>query len=557
MKNLCFELLRDWCDALIALQIKGLGDATIDGAFHCRACKVLHGRCPDAVYPLVYMYKKTGDEKYLDAAKSVFDWGENLVCDDGAVYNDSQNEWKGISVFAAVAICEALICGKGLLDGETVKKWEKRLLGLGNWCYHNLDKNCSANVNYPVTNTFAMALLGKYFGREDYMARAKELCDYSMSMITENGFLVGEGKPKDAVTPLGCRPIDIGYNMEESIPSLVKYAKLIGDEALTEKLSDILFKQLDFMLPDGAWDNSFGSRSNKWTYYGSRTSDGCAPAYVLLADKRPEFMEAARRNVELTKACTYDGLLYGGPHYRRHGEHACVHHTFEHANALACVLENLDKEYERVSLPCDEAKDARYYHEVNTYKLACGDYRATVTGYDFGVEFGHHACGGTLSLLWKYGVGPMIAGGEMGYKLVEHHNFQLTLKTKTHRELVPRLEIKKGNESFNSAYFTSPKMENEGCTVKVVGGLANQKTQRLEGDADRSFTYKLTENGLEISIENAQGAEFILPLISGELEIIEGNLKSSEEIFFLTGGFIANEYVIMPNENGKIRLTVK
>ena len=557
MKNFCFELLRDWCDALIALQIKGLGDTTIDGAFHCRACKVLHGRCPDAVYPLVYMYKKTGDEKYLDAAKSVFDWGENLVCDDGAVYNDSQNEWKGISVFAAVAICEALICGKGLLDGETVKKWEKRLLGLGNWCYHNLDKNCSANVNYPVTNTFAMALLGKYFGREDYMARAKELCDYSMSMITENGFLVGEGKPKDAVTPLGCRPIDIGYNMEESIPSLVKYAKLIGDEALTEKLSDILFKQLDFMLPDGAWDNSFGSRSNKWTYYGSRTSDGCAPAYVLLADRHPAFMEAARRNIELTKACTYDGLLYGGPHYRRHREYACVHHTFEHANALACVLENLDVKHKRVSLPCDEAEGTRYYPEVNTYKMACGDYRATVTGYDFSVGSASHPCGGTLSLLWKYGIGPMIAGGMMGYRLVEHHNFQLSLASTTHRELVPRLEIKKGNESFNSAYFVSPKMEAEECTIKVVGGLANQKTNRLDGDTDRLFTYKLTENGLEISIGNAQNAEFILPLISGELEIIEGSLKASEEIFFLTGGFIANEHVIIPSNDGKIKLKVK
>ena len=555
MKKLCFELLQSWCDALVSSQIRGLGDSTIDGAFYCRACQVFHGRCPDAVYPLVFMYKETGDVKYLDTAKAVFDWGENLVCDDGAVLNDAQNDWKGISVFAAIAICEALICGKEILDGETVKKWETRLLGLGEWCYHNLDQHCTANINYPVTNTFAMALLGRYFGRDDYMAKAKELCDYAMSMITENGFLVGEGKPRNEVTPLGCRPIDIGYNMEESLPSLVKYAKLINDEELMKKLADVLLKQLDFMLPDGAWDNSFGSRSNKWTYYGSRTSDGCA--HILLADRHPAFVEAARRNIELTKVCTHGGLLYGGPHYRRHGEHACVHHTFEHANALACVLDNLDKEYERASLPCDEAEGARYYPEVNTYKLACGDYRATVTGYDFSVGTALHPCGGTLSLLWKYGAGPMIAGGEMGYKLVEHHNFQLTLKTKTHRELVPRLEIKKDNESFNSAYFTSPKMENEGCMVKVIGGLADAKTRRLAGDVDRLFTYELTENGLEMSIENAHGAEFILPLISGELEVLDGAVKSSEEIFFLTGGFIANEYTVVPDKNGKIKLIIK
>ena len=107
MKKLCFDLLKDWCDGLLSTQIANIGDPTIDGAFHCRACKVFHGRCPDAVYPLVYMYKETKEEKYLDAAKAVFDWGENMLCDDGAVYNDSQNEWKGITVFAAISLCEA------------------------------------------------------------------------------------------------------------------------------------------------------------------------------------------------------------------------------------------------------------------------------------------------------------------------------------------------------------------------------------------------------------------------------------------------------------------
>ena len=557
MRKLCFDLLRDWCDGLLALQFSGIGDTTIDGAFHCRACHVLHGRCPDAVYPLVYMYKETREEKYLNAAKAVFDWGENLVCDDGAVLNDAQNDWKGITVFAAIALCEALVCGKELLDSETITKWEQRLDAMGKWCYENLDKDCSANINYPVTNTFAMALLGKYFGINDYAKKARELCDYAMSMITENGFLVGEGKPRDTVTSLGCRPIDIGYNMEESIPSLVKYAKLTENEELIEKLSDILLKQLDFMLPDGAWDNSFGSRSNKWTYYGSRTSDGCAPAYVLLADRHPAFMEAARRNIELTKVCTYNGLLYGGPHYRRHGEHACVHHTFEHANALACVLENLDKEHVGTSLPCDLANGIKYYPEVNTYKLACGDYRATVTGNDYSVEFGHHACGGTLTLLWKYGIGPMIAGGVVGYRISEPHNYQLTTATKNHRCLVPRLVIKSTGMEYNSAYFVTPKMENEGYTIKVTGGLSNPKTHRLENDTDRLFTYTLTENGLELTVEKAHGAEFILPLIAGELNVIDGCVKANEEIFFLTGGFIADEYTISPDASGKIKLIIK
>ncbi len=557
MKKLCFDLLRDWCDALRKLQFRGIEVGGLEGAFYCRSCQVIHGRCPDAVYPFVYMYKATRDERYLNAAKDVFDFGETLLCDDGAVFNDAQNEWKGITVFAAVSLCEALNCGKEFLDTDTVAKWEKRLLGMGEWCYANLDKDCTANINYPVTNTFAMELLGRYFEREDFLKKAKELEDYAMTMITENGFLVGEGKPRDAITPLGCSPIDIGYNMEESLPSLVKYAKLKGDEALLDKLADILLKQLDFMLPDGAWDNSFGSRNNKWTYYGSRTSDGCAPAYVLLADRNPAFMEAARRNVELIKACTYDGLLYGGPHYKRHGEHACTHHTFEHANALACVLENLDGEYERTDIPCDCVSGVKYYPEVNTYKLAAGNYRATVTGYDYAIELGHHACGGTLSMLWKYGTGPIIAGSVVGYRISEPHNYQLTKATKTHRCLVPRLEIKKDGVVYNTAFFTSMSMTTSGTSVKSISGLADKNCHRLKDDVDRIFNYSLTENGLEISIENAQGAKFILPLIAGELETVCGKVIASEEIFFLTGGFIANEYKISPDSDGKILLKIR
>jgi hypothetical protein len=85
---------------------------------------------------------------------------------------------------------------------------------------------------------------------------------------------------------------------------------------------------MEFMLPDGAWDNSWGTRNFKWTWWGSRTSDGCHPAYRLLADRDPRFAEVSRRNLALMAACTHDGLLYGGPHYRAAGYAPCIHHTF-------------------------------------------------------------------------------------------------------------------------------------------------------------------------------------------------------------------------------------
>lgn len=56
----------------------------------------------------------------------------------------------------------------------------------------------------------------------------------ALDCLTEDGLLIGEGKPVDGFSPKGCRPVDIGYNMEESLPSLVQYAYETDDEKLKE-----------------------------------------------------------------------------------------------------------------------------------------------------------------------------------------------------------------------------------------------------------------------------------------------------------------------------------
>ncbi len=99
----------------------------------------------------------------------------------------------------------------------------------------------------------------------------------------------------------GLLPIDIGYNVEESLNGVVQYAVHKKDEKLIQLLTESLNGHLEFMLPDGAWDNSFGTRQNKWTYWGSRTTDGCQPAFTLLADRNPAFGTAAILSTELLK----------------------------------------------------------------------------------------------------------------------------------------------------------------------------------------------------------------------------------------------------------------
>ena len=222
----------------------------------------------------------------------MFAYGDNLLCEDGGLYNDAQTTWRYTTTFHLIAVVEAYLAGQEILPQDAKEKFRDRIVRMAEWLYRNLDEKSPANINYSTTNGLALALAGKFLCNADYLRQAKRLTDYAMAHFTENGFLYGESKPHDKKSALGLYGIDLGYNAEESVPALVKYACLVGDEGMKDKLSKVLARQAEFLFPDGGWDNSFGNRNNKWTYWGSRTSDGCAPAYLLLADRDPSFAES-------------------------------------------------------------------------------------------------------------------------------------------------------------------------------------------------------------------------------------------------------------------------
>lgn len=556
--SLYFKLLKNYCDGLISLQDTSK-DRAFRGGIWCRACKMIHGRSPDGVFALTEMYKRTGEEKYLNAAELVFDYGENLLCTDGGLYNDAQTTWRYTTVFHLIAEAEAYEAAKDLIPQGFAKKLIERTQKNAAWLYENLDESSPANINYSTTNGLALMLAGRLLGEEKYLRRAKRLVTYAMEHLTENGLLYGECKPHGKKSARGCYGIDIGYNVEESVPALVKYACTVNDEAMKTELVNVLRGHLEFMFPDGGWDNSFGVRNNKWTYWGSRTSDGCAPAYLLLADRDPAFAEAALRNTELLERCTAEGLLYGGPDYRKHGEYACTHHTFEHANALAYVVEHIEEKYlipARTQLPSERREGFRYYPETATYKVYVGEYQATVTGYDFDVPFSGHASGGTLTALFHKKAGPMIMASVTDYVLVEPTNMQQVQDREYHRSLTPRFVLRASGKTFASSRYTNAEMTSDGCgTIFVKTGLAEESCIPHEG-YHPEISYTLSENGLHVEIAKAEGLQYILPLISGKLELIHGKIAGSEEIFFLTGGFTAEETVLEAEKDGRIAFRI-
>lgn len=557
------NLLTIWCDRLISLQIRGYG-APHDGGFLCPACTAIHGRADNAFYPFLYLYQKSGDPKYYNAALSVFDFHERMLTPEKAAYNDLNNLWTGITAFSAIGYYKALTKTAEAMTPELKARTESRFKDAAGWALRHLSLSAglSTNINYYAAAAALFADCGIYFHDEVYMTESRRLIDYCLRHCSENGLLVGEGTPHDALTPHGCRPVDLGYDIEESLPCLTEAAEALGDETLLQKLAALMLQNLDFILPDGGIDNSFGTRNNKWTYYGSRTSDGCLAALMTLGKYEPLLFEAAYRNADLLIACTADGLLHGGPHYAKLGLKPCMHHSLCHAVALADALQiGLSETHRsglgRMPLPCEDAGPRlRHYPEIAAYRLVNRRFIATVTAYDFrGPNFDNgasHASGGTLTLLYDKENGPAIAGSTLDYQLTEALNMQAPNLILPHASLIPRLEIGDGADVYSSA------LENEVT-------LAAEETAdgaRISAIA-RKYTclYDFFDDALEITVrlrnpQDIESAVFILPMITGSASVDTENDYTTRNIYWLSGGFLAKEYRLRPDEKGRFRIRI-
>ena len=562
-------LLCEWCDALVALQIDAPGEPETDGGIRCPACGRVHGRCHEAVYPLLHLADATGEAKYLTAARRLFAWGENMRRPDGSMINDTDSPWQGVTVFAAVALHDALNYHGGLLGPDERAAWEARLLGMGEWLLVNIRVGSPAYLNYYAANACAMALLGNYFDRGDFLHAARELAAYCFEHVGENGLLFGEGKPHDLKTPKGCRAVDIGYNVEESLPSLCRYAETMNDAEAAEKSRALYRAHLALMLPDGAWDNSMGTRAFKWTYWGSRTSDGAQDALFRLGKTDPVFAEAALRNAELYRKCTHGGLLHGGPDYARAGEPPCVHHTFCHAKTLAAALNEGLYDFARQALPSEAQTPIRYFSELDTVRIARGDWIADITAYDAAAKRGAHVSGGTMSLLWNRRCGAVVAAGPAEDLLFEPNNQQRAQGNISSGLSCPRIEAeidgKQYAQRFDPGAVLRYEERKDVTVVRADAHLCDRENVRASSDGGCKLTYLLGEDGLliegAVALQIAQGARYILPVVSDRVRVsvLRGeSARPPEEIFCLTPGFLCREYVILPDADGRfaVKLTV-
>ena len=378
--------------------------------------------------------------------------------------------------------------------------------------------------------------MGNVLNRDDFKAKSKTLASQVKTYFTKNeGLLFGECKKSSSkLSEKGLHGVDLGYNVEETLNSLVMYALKEKDEELLQIVTKSLNSHLEFMLPDGAWDNSWGNRMYKWSYWGSRTCDGSQPAFGMMAHINPAFGTAAVKNTELLKRCTADGLIHGGPGFIEAEIPPCIHHTFTHAKPLAALLDHwkhLPEINANAALPRVTADGVKHFKDLDVYLFARGNWRGTVSAYDAEYHYKYdyrQASGGALGVLYHNKVGLLCAASMAEYHLVEKNNQQ----PQPGKDicLTPRLEVYKEDVWYTNLYdlpaTVTSKDENGTITLLADVKLKSIERKEIEGTASAfDIAYSCNANTTKIKISTKQEIKtqtaFVLPIISPSSEVVK------------------------------------
>lgn len=548
-------LLRIWCDGLDEYRVSCKSER-MRGALLCPACQINHGRLSDLVLPLVTLWHLTGEEKYLtDATEAVAFNERTLKSPDGGYYNDAGNRWLGTTAFSALALGETLLAYKRELPCELYDSW----LGIFNrLCAFVYDRfpTLGAVINYKAGEAALMAMSFRLTGNNAHMRRAL-ICEKLCSKhFDSDGLFFGEGHPSGYVSEGGCHLIDMGYNLEESLPLLLRYSELMGSDTQKDFYKARLIDHLEFMLPDGAIDNSFGTRHNKWTYWGSRTSDGVISALAMCPGDAMLY-EATKRALTLWERCTEGGLL-ALPMGKLVGEPTCLHHTICHAKALALLIISDPKKPEGdARLPREKEYGVKSFQGGRLALISRGDYRATVNAIDLCNYKGAENGGGTLTMLWHEAVGAIFASTTDEYFPSEPLNMQYAVS----RELLTSMTVRALTDRRSSVKDKDVTLRTEGDGVYAE----NSERELYYGVEGKDFVIKLkTKKPCGFYLPTVCGAQDVRTecnrvMIGESLEIIadiKPTVDTEKKHFHPVGGFLYTEIFYRVDSDIEIRVRV-
>lgn len=444
----CLALLCDQLDALLALQVTTPGAAR--GALMDPACGCLHTRAGEAIFPLAAAYQRTAQARYRQAALALGDWLIAQQTGDGS-WLETPEDWRGTTADQLLALCGAMELLGGELGVARSERWHHAARSAADFLLGFIGPE-TVHVNYLATTAAALAAVSLRSADPRHARRARELARLICStLINQDGLIAGEGHREQA----RLYGVDPGYNLDMTLWGLALYARLLGDSAVEEAAARSLAAHLPFLYPDGLLDNSWGTRSYKWTTYGSLTAHGVQASLALLAHRDARFQTGLERTLTYLAGMVRGGLVGYGPRFWGRRQAPCIYPTFTRAAALALVLVYGRAAGPGAPLPCD-APFARGYPSVGVAVVRTGELMATLSAYGYTApgararsKYMARSSGGGIHALWFTGLGLVQAAGPARYQRWEEMHLPAA---EALLPLGPRVDQVEGSRRYSSLH---------------------------------------------------------------------------------------------------------
>lgn len=471
------------------------------GGIYCPHCKLYHTRAAETVYPFAYEYHKMGNKTYLRAAINAGNWLIKQQEDNGA-WLETPEEWTGTTTDQVLMMALAYPILKSHLSKKEKDSWLHSIEKAGDYLVKVMSPQF-ASINYCATTTASLMAVNEIINKQSYQNKARELAYQVVGKMDQDYFLTGEGGRVFGVK----YGIDLGYNLEMSLWGLALFAQLAKDDAVKQIVEKSLAQHLYFIYPDGSMDASWGIRSNKWTCFGSGTSDGCQVLFSLFMDKNDQYRTAAIRNIQFLKTCMKNGIVGFGPlYYNMYDCQPCIYPTFTKAKNMAMAVALAKADVGKVpQLPLDKT-GMHYFPTLNLTVSRTAQWCVTISGYTYKdpagdrTKYMHRPSGGTITNLWLNGHGYFQASSQTIYKRWEPMSFP---EIPTPLPLTPRIEFSSDLDYFTNLYefdaIMTNNKKNGTYIVTSFGKLKNSKQQ--EGGIAYRLKHIISDNSVCKEIE--------------------------------------------------------
>jgi hypothetical protein len=362
----------------------------------------IHSRAAEAVYPLAVAFKHSQDAKYANAAVRLGDWLVSVQTQSGAWMEEwpKTTGWDGTSADQLISLANAYVILKAELSAAQSAAWLSSITRAADWIFANFPKG---NINYVPTGAVALLSASRAVPspKQAWLTKAASLMAQTLEAINDEQLLTGEG--------MG---VDLGYNLAQSIGFIAMYGRMLPSTMHVERAAQLLRAHQYFVYPNGAIDNSWGTRNFKWNLEsGTKTAPGVFFSFALLADQDPSFQRGAQLALSYLQEHGQDdaGWLVYGPHAFRHPTSSppSNYGTFARAQSIATAVEFAPEARELGSLPADQKHWLKWFPSVKTGVFRTEKLMATVTAYGQIGSYPREAMarGGSISALWFEGYG--------------------------------------------------------------------------------------------------------------------------------------------------------